>query len=120
MVSFYPTRVSSLALACLSSLSSCKNANPSAAAPTGSVPAAAELAAMTRPSAAPAAPPAILAGTIDDRAPAGASAAAPPTSPARPMTSVLVLGDSLSDETVGGGGFVKILRARCSKVTFEN
>lgn len=36
------------------------------------------------------------------------------------MTSVLVLGDSLTDEKVGGGGFVKILRERCSKVTFEN
>ncbi len=36
------------------------------------------------------------------------------------MTSVLVLGDSLTDEKVGGGGFVRILRERCAKVTFDN
>ena len=36
------------------------------------------------------------------------------------MTSVLVLGDSLADEKVGGGGFVRILRERCAGVTFDN
>jgi lysophospholipase L1-like esterase len=36
------------------------------------------------------------------------------------MTSVLVLGDSLTDEKVGGGGFVRILRERCPKVSFDN
>jgi lysophospholipase L1-like esterase len=33
---------------------------------------------------------------------------------------VLVLGDSLSDEKVGGGGFVKSLRQRCPSVAFDN
>ena len=36
------------------------------------------------------------------------------------MTSVLVLGDSLTDEKVGGGGFVRILRQSCVGVSFEN
>lgn len=31
-----------------------------------------------------------------------------------------MLGDSLSDEKVGGGGFVRILRERCRKVPFDN
>jgi len=33
---------------------------------------------------------------------------------------VLVLGDSLSDEKVGGGGFVRLLREHCAQVTFDN
>jgi lysophospholipase L1-like esterase len=33
---------------------------------------------------------------------------------------VLVLGDSLTDEKVGGGGFVRILRERCGGVPFDN
>ena len=33
---------------------------------------------------------------------------------------MLVLGDSLSDEKVGGGGFVQILRQRCAGATFDN
>jgi lysophospholipase L1-like esterase len=33
---------------------------------------------------------------------------------------VLVLGDSLSDEAVGGGGFVKLLRERCRGASFDN
>jgi lysophospholipase L1-like esterase len=33
---------------------------------------------------------------------------------------VLVLGDSLTDEKVAGGGFVRILRERCAGVTFDN
>jgi lysophospholipase L1-like esterase len=33
---------------------------------------------------------------------------------------VLVLGDSLTDEKVGGGGFVRILREHCPKVSFDN
>lgn len=41
-------------------------------------------------------------------------------SPARPITRVLILGDSLSDEKVGGGGYVKLLRERCPGVVFEN
>ena len=31
-----------------------------------------------------------------------------------------MLGDSLTDEKVGGGGFVRILRERCRGVAFEN
>lgn len=31
-----------------------------------------------------------------------------------------MLGDSLSDENVGGGGFVKILRERCRGIGFDN
>ena len=38
----------------------------------------------------------------------------------RAITSVLVLGDSLTDEKVGGGGFVKLLREQCPKVSFDN
>lgn len=33
---------------------------------------------------------------------------------------MLVLGDSLSDEAVGGGGFVKRLRERCRGARFDN
>jgi lysophospholipase L1-like esterase len=42
------------------------------------------------------------------------------TAPARPITRVLVLGDSLTDEKVGGGGFVKILREHCKRASFDN
>lgn len=33
---------------------------------------------------------------------------------------MLVLGDSLTDEKVGGGGFVRILRQHCAGVSFDN
>ncbi len=36
------------------------------------------------------------------------------------VESVLVLGDSLSDEAVGGGGFVRLLRERCPSVSVDN
>jgi lysophospholipase L1-like esterase len=49
---------------------------------------------------------------------ASASASAAPR--ATPIGQVLVLGDSLSDERVGGGGFVKTLRERCRGATFDN
>jgi lysophospholipase L1-like esterase len=44
------------------------------------------------------------------------------TSPApeRPITSLLVLGDSLSDEAVGGGGYVRLLRERCRGALVDN
>ncbi len=49
------------------------------------------------------------------------AAPAPAPAPVAPApTAVLVLGDSLSDEAVGGGGFVKFLRARCPGVLFDN
>jgi lysophospholipase L1-like esterase len=57
---------------------------------------------------------------------AGESAVPPspspsPSSPARPAIGrVLVIGDSLSDENAGGGGFLKVLRERCPTVEFDN
>jgi lysophospholipase L1-like esterase len=33
---------------------------------------------------------------------------------------VLIVGDSLADEAVGGGGFVRVLRQRCPTVSFDN
>lgn len=83
-----------------------------------SEPAAPGVVAVAAPSATPAPTTLILAASVPAVTPAAASAAPAPS--ARPMTSVLVLGDSLTDEKVGGGGFVKLLRERCSKVTFEN
>jgi lysophospholipase L1-like esterase len=115
----YPTRLSLLALACISAAPSCQHDGPPSAARATSAPAAPEGVAIGSRSAAPASPPAILAASVASAIPT-AVASAPATPSARPMTSVLVLGDSLTDEKVGGGGFVKILRARCSKVTFEN
>jgi lysophospholipase L1-like esterase len=47
-------------------------------------------------------------------------ASASTASTTRPPTRVLVLGDSLSDERVGGGGFVRLLRESCPGVTFDN
>lgn len=52
-------------------------------------------------------------------APLPAEPVAAPPAP-KPLKHVLVLGDSLSDEAVGGGGFVKILRERCRGATFDN
>lgn len=51
---------------------------------------------------------------------ASASSARPPEEPSVAVERVLVLGDSISDERVGGGGFVKILRERCAPATFDN
>jgi len=51
---------------------------------------------------------------------AAPSATVAPSHPPRAITQVLVLGDSLTDEKVGGGGFVRILRERCSGATFDN
>jgi lysophospholipase L1-like esterase len=48
------------------------------------------------------------------------SPSASPSATPRPFTNVLVLGDSLTDEKGGGGGFVRILREHCPKVTFDN
>jgi lysophospholipase L1-like esterase len=52
--------------------------------------------------------------------PARSSAPADLPSPGRAVTRVLVLGDSLSDEKVGGGGFVQTLRQRCGGAVFDN
>lgn len=95
-----PTRVAWLVLACLSAFGSCQQDTPAALA--------AEAEPVTPPAAASASP-----------APRAEPVAAPPP-PAKPIEHVLVLGDSLSDERVGGGGFVQVLRARCRHVTFDN
>lgn len=55
--------------------------------------------------------------------PASASAQPPrldgPSTHTTP-TRVLILGDSLSDEAVGGGGYVRLLRERCPNAIFDN
>lgn len=76
------------------------------------------------PSSTPAAPvasqlpPAVLSSAV--AAPVAAASAPVPRTAPSPIRSVLVLGDSLSDEKVGGGGFVKLLRQRCPSVVFDN
>lgn len=45
---------------------------------------------------------------------------APAAAAAHAITRVLVLGDSLTDEKVGGGGFVRILREHCRQTSFDN
>jgi lysophospholipase L1-like esterase len=54
--------------------------------------------------------------------PLATTSAAPgrPELPRKRIESVLIVGDSLSDEKVGGGGFVKLLRKRCPSVAFDN
>ncbi|MES1185664.1 MAG: SGNH/GDSL hydrolase family protein, partial [Myxococcales bacterium] len=112
MVLPYPTRVSRLALACILGWWGCQRADPAAPALA---------AAKAEPSTT------VAAHVLDE--PVTPSALPPPTppvaassapSPNRPFTNVLILGDSLSDEKVGGGGFVRILRERCPKTTFDN
>lgn len=76
------------------------------------------------PSALAATQPALVpsAATSQSPAPPAASSSAPAEVPApgRAVTRVLVLGDSLSDEKVGGGGFVQSLRQRCAGAVFDN
>ncbi len=54
--------------------------------------------------------------------PAGATAPAPPASPAATSKTyrVAVLGDSITDARVGGGGFLKALRTACPQSQFDN
>jgi lysophospholipase L1-like esterase len=48
------------------------------------------------------------------------ASAAPSRSSGLPVQSVLILGDSLSDEKAGGGGYVRSLREHCQRATFDN
>src|SRR5882757_8922103 len=106
-----PTRlVSRLAAPAIAAVLACGRAEPPSAL------------AATKPAeqaAAPASAPAPSAVPVPSTS---AAPAAPPaaSAPAHPITSVLVLGDSLTDEKVGGGGFVRILREHCPKVPFDN
>lgn len=52
--------------------------------------------------------------------PATIPASTAPARAERKPLRVLVLGDSLSDEKVGGGGFVRSLREHCPGVAFDN
>src|SRR5262245_10584444 len=121
-----PTRLVSLAaLACTcSAASACQRAEPQPAPPSASTPerpaapapapeassAASEPAATSTPSSASAAPlPSASAAPLPKATPGGAA-----------PSSVLIVGDSLADEAVGGGGFVRLLRQRCPGVRFDN
>ena len=102
----------------------CQRADPTAAALAAPAETRSGSAVPQPPEAAPAA-----AAPLLSEAPA-AAASSPPVAvpsaiasaagPATPFSHVLVLGDSLTDEKVGGGGFVRILRERCTNVTFDN
>jgi lysophospholipase L1-like esterase len=78
------------------------------------------------PSALAATQPAATAATSRVAVAPTAPATSPPltapaaAAPVRPISRVLVLGDSLTDEKVGGGGFVRILRERCPQASFDN
>jgi lysophospholipase L1-like esterase len=54
------------------------------------------------------------------QAAAPSSSAATAAPPARAISRVLVLGDSLTDESVGGGGYIRVLRQRCPQASFDN
>src|SRR6187455_1569043 len=115
-----PTRlVSLLALACASGLGSgCQRADPQATPPAASTPQP-SVARTAPPAAVPAeAAPSATAAPQASSAPVAIAPAPSPTSPA--PSRVLVLGDSLADEAVGGGGFVKYLREKCPGVVFDN
>jgi len=108
-----PTRlISRLAAACVGACLSCQAADPPSAL------------AAAQPAAPAAVSPSLPARSAP--LPAASDPPAPPPSAAklapspRAPTRVLVLGDSLSDEKVGGGGFVRSLRERCSGVAFDN
>jgi lysophospholipase L1-like esterase len=91
-------------------LASCQHADPKATPVAASSPAS-----SSAPVTPPASAPAPVFASAAEPAPA-----APPKAHAAPIRSVLVLGDSLSDEKVGGGGFIKVLRQRCPAVSFDN
>ena len=94
-----PTRVAWLIWLSFSAFGSCQKESPSVLAAEG---------------------PSVTARVVASAAPSPSAEPATAPSPSRPLGSVLVLGDSLSDERVGGGGFVKVLRERCRGVTFDN
>src|SRR6478752_1488435 len=101
-----PTRlISRLALACTGAFSSCQGTEPPSALAATQPAAPSTVSRPAPPAAAPS---------------ASASAPPPPSAPPRAIERVLVLGDSLTDEKVGGGGFVRALRERCAGATFDN
>jgi lysophospholipase L1-like esterase len=81
---------------------------PSASAPTPSSPVKVAVSALA------------LAAAATTAAAAAATEPARPEPPRKRIDRVLIVGDSLSDEKVGGGGFVKLLRQRCPSVAFDN
>jgi lysophospholipase L1-like esterase len=91
-------------------LAGCQHADPKATPQSTSPPASSSVAGS---------PPVSAAAAVFASA-AESAPAAPPKPQAAPISSVLVLGDSLSDEKAGGGGFVKVLRQRCPSVSFDN
>jgi lysophospholipase L1-like esterase len=115
-----PTRLISflaLASACFL-LGSCPRAEPQATPPAASTPkpAAAPLDSAAPEAARPPSPaPVSSVPSAESLAPSPPKAA-----PVRAPSSVLILGDSLADEAVGGGGFVRLLRQRCPTVRFDN
>jgi lysophospholipase L1-like esterase len=129
-----PTRLAPALALLLAGVAGCQRTESQAAPPLAStaVPTRAASAPSTAP--APKAPTTTAAGPSDaiDESQAtpvpSASGAKPQVSPAesafavsaRRPTRVLVLGDSLSDEKVGGGRFVRFLRERCPSVEFDN
>jgi lysophospholipase L1-like esterase len=104
-----------LAAACFSLFwPACQHADPKATPLSASAPQPSSLAktagASTAALAATSAAPLATASAPPDRA----------EPPRKRIDSVLIVGDSLSDEKVGGGGFVKLLRQRCPSVAFDN
>jgi lysophospholipase L1-like esterase len=83
----------------------------------------------TRPVADPAAPVERAQPVATPSAPQAASTLAPPPEPAgepdaaradpEPVTAAAI-GDSLTDERVGGGGYLKVLRKKCPESVFDD
>jgi lysophospholipase L1-like esterase len=96
----------------LAILAGCQHADPKPAPVSGVTAAAAAPSAAPRPS--PSTEPVVAAV-----APLSSTSASPAPSGTL-ISRVLVLGDSLSDERVGGGGFLKLLREHCGSASFDN
>ena len=86
-------------------------------------PKATPLSASALQSASPPQPTASAAALATTSTTALTTASATPGRPDLPrkrIDNVLIVGDSLSDEKAGGGGFIKLLRQRCPAVSFDN
>src|ERR1041384_7060464 len=111
-----PTRlVLPAAAGCLMAFFACQSGGPALAKTKAPRTRPVAAAAASSPLVEAAPPPAPSSSS-----PPSSPSPSPVSSPARPIESVLVLGDSLTDEKVGGGGFVRILRERCRGVPFDN
>ena len=98
-------------------MAGCRRAEPQAAPPTAS---AAQAPSRSDPAVTAVAPSSSAAEVFArTEVPAPARPASAEPEPPRP-SSVLIVGDSLSDEARSGGGFVRLLRERCPHVTFDN